>query len=383
MNSISRRKTSAEEIEYKSRNALRRATDILLFNLRALKNKASFYITSLLFTVLVIICVGVFWPYADVIGLFYLCYLVLPLLVLLGWTSYNITSSSLINNIRCTGIKSVPFYLAQLFTVLIMGNILSIIFWPIIYILGISGVFIPFWVDKFVNNNQVINVFANYSWIYMIYITQIYIFVTFTVYMLMHVLLSTATSYYLTVISLLLLSIIYGGIINTYFTIPPGFGGNMKSAMNVTGSKGTDWYLNEQGIVITQDFFNKLMSSNIWWDKHTIYEHGNAFPHWMFIPSLFFPYYGAGEFANKTIGYTSCWNELYGVKVFIEGNSVDISQQLMSHFNSPELTWYSWITIDPRKGNGLMWLAAELQPFIIIFMYSSMALGIRYLKRQR
>ncbi len=372
-------KTSNEEFELKSKNMLRRSVDILIFNLKALSRKKSIYLMTLLMIGMVIICTSIFVPYADAVGLLYLVYLVLPCLIVLGWTSYNVTSSVLINNIKSTGTKSYSFYLGQFLTIVIVGNIITVFFWPLISLLGNLGFFIPFWGDKFHNDYISIHPLSNFSWLYIIYTTQMYLLVTFATYILLQVLISNITTYYLTVVVLLILTIIFGGVINAYFTVPPGFGGSVIKAFDILGVKGKDYWWNDSGLVVTQDFYDYLMDTSDWWASSEIEAYGGAFPQWMFWPSLFFPYYGAGEFAAKTIGYNACWTEMLNTPVFIDGSVVDISQSLTQL--SGDMSWYSWILIDPSKGNGIMWLLVELDPYLIVILYSAFALLIRKIRR--
>ncbi len=370
-------KIDTEYIKRKGKSIIRGMIDVFLFNIKSIASKKSFYIMSLIFFIMVLLCIVVFVPYSWGVSLLFIAYLILPCLIVLGWTGYNITNSTIMQNMKGTGQRRLTFYLGQIITVFIIGNLLSLTFWPIVIIFAKLGFFVKIWSDKAsqINGggNNIINPLHNMTWILIIYAIQLYIMLSFVVYQAIQIWVSSPKTYYMFVISIVILSIIFGGVINEYFYIPPGFGGNINQGIAYLGEKGIDYDINSNGDIIIKNEDFLAICQTQWWDQNTIKPGRGIFPQWMFLPSLLFPYYGIGEFASSAIGLNATWSQSTELtKVFLQ-NGTDVTSQFSGYVE--QLHFWNWFTINPIANEGWKWWLVLLQPYATIIIYLILSTG--------
>ncbi len=226
---------------------------LLNFNI-LLRNYKNLWYFGIFFFVAIITPI-VFMPYNFSGGEEIVFYLTTPLFIVLGWLTYNFRLSSLYGNLSISGITKNEFYLSSIFTIFIIGNILTITFVPVVFILGkLGGIFMSEW--GFLGGKTFpsgINLFEYSSLVNLIYISNLDIIVVFSVYFLVHNLFLNIKTYYSFVFAIIILNIVLGGVLNTYF----------DDAYNIEG-------------------------------RYIPYK-VNLFPDSYFIISLFFPFYGIGQ----------------------------------------------------------------------------------------
>ncbi len=308
-------RTIVEKVKHSSVTAVQNVKDIIKFNFKSLIKHKMFVWATLSFFAMVLIASMVFVPYNWGVGLFFIAYLMLPCFIILGWTGYNIMTSVLYQNVRTSGIGSFSFYIAQLITIFIIGNILSLFFWPIVVLAAHFNLFILGWFDKAAQATTIFNPLSNFTWVLIIYNIQLTIMVVFSFYFVIQFWVSDIKVYYLIIVPTILLSIIFGGVINDYFTKPMG------------------WE-------------NPDPASGEAWSMHQIEMIGGAFPDWMFWPSLLFPFYGVGQFATAAIA-------LNATHFGIEG--------------AQSVQFWNWFIINPLIGESWKWWLVLIQPYVVCF----------------
>ncbi len=367
------KKVNTQKIKEYSKSIFRGAINIFLFNLEAIRTKKSFYIMTGVFFAMVLTCVVVFVPYSWGVGLFFIAYLILPSLIILGWTGYNMSDSTLMKNIKGGGIRNLTFFFGQYITIFIVGNILSLVFWPIVIIMGKSRLFVAIWSDKSKQLSDgtinYIDPLRNLTWILIIYAAQVYIAISFATYLIIQIWINSAKTYYMFVISIVILSIIFGGVINDYYYIPPGYGGNIK--IGFRQSIGDNVHI--EGNVITVDSvdaYNQAVSN--WWGKNTMKPAKGIFPDWMFLPSLLFPFYGIGQFSTSAIGVNSTWQASTSDLTLIVTGDPSITIDSLNAIPG-NIHFWSWFAINPLQNEGWKWWLVLLQPFFTFWAYLTFA----------
>ena len=248
------------------------------------------------------------------------------MLIILGSSTYTFRNSSLFNNLSIFGVNKSMFYISQFLTLFVIGTMLTISFNLIIFILGKAGILLNSLSisSKYGTNIRVsvgTNVFQYSSLVILIYLSNLNIILTFSIYFLVHKFSKNIKNYYFVIIGLLILSFCFGAFLNSFFD-------------DSYGSHG-------EGI---------------------FYE-PNIFPNWMFIPSLFYPFFGVNQmfaYGVSMVG-TNKWHigENIGAfgKHFFEVNFVDYWQWAMVFIQPYILIVFStlmWIFISTVKKDNLL-----------------------------
>ncbi len=374
-----RSKVLAKHVAHQSKSSLLNAIDIVKFNFKSLVRSKMFPIMVAIFFAMVLIATFVFVPYNWGVGLFYIAYLQLPCLIMMGWITYNVMDSVIYKNIRSSGIGTVAFFVAQLATILIIGNILTLIFWPIVWVMAHYGLFIANWADKTSQATTIFNPLSNHTWILILYCAELTIGVTFAFYFIIQFWVTNIKVYYLIVVPTILLSIIFGGVINDYFFKAVGYGGDYIHWITANGDS-TQWHYDNkvtEQYYVTEDYYNEVL--NDMWTNHGLMIQKNIFPKWMFPFTLFFPFYGVGQFASTAVALNSTWGITYssasGEVLNVVSDINDITSIVANGANVPSVVegfnieWYNWFLVNPFEGSSWAWTLVLIQPYLTIGLY--------------
>ncbi len=350
---------------------------VLKFNLNSiLKNIKSILI--ILFFPFIAICVPIiFIPFSLSGGILNLLSLFMPLLILLGLLSYSIRKSIIFNNIMISGIDKKWFYIGQIFTTILLANILMILFWSTIWILGNWNIFLQDWI-WISTNRTIVKPFIYGAWINIIYVTNLTAMIAFATYFLINSFTTNLKVYFGIVMIILILGIIFGGSINTYFNSPYRY--YCYDIWNVPKDEGSQIDVNSINNIVTINnvYFKSLEDTygnggirNI--NENAINPGGNIFPMSMFVPSLFFPQYGVGQFNTSAITMHS--SQRYFLHLDMKLIVVDdIHNSTIEFLNTTivpgidHFSWKSWYH-QSLKYNEWYWSAAFFQPFITVILY--------------
>lgn len=296
-------------------------------------------------------------------------YLVLPLFIIMGWTGYNLRNSSLYKNVKTTGQKNRSFYLGQILTIILIGNILSGMFFLIMAILSPFSIFSNDW--GILNKGTItIEFWRNGAWINFIYITQVTILLTFAIYFMLNNFMNNERTYYIVVVSLYLLGIIFSGSLNNYYGVPWWKPVLDRNDLGVVFTDQTNFE------VATIEQFEMIKSSiTTAFDERTMEIAFNLFPDYLFGPTLLFPYFGVGQFTTTTV---------FAQSIAGYNNSTDATITILETgevFKLADLTGYgnSWnyFSLSFTKDTW-QWTMIILQPYIWILV--SFIIGTTFTK---
>ncbi len=355
--------------KFKSKSWVSNSIDLVLFNLRALSKKWVVLAMISIFFIIGLTTPAVFVPYYGSIPIFFLTYLIIPIFIILGWNGYNVRNSTMYLNINSSGLGRKTFYIGQIITVSIVGNVLTLFFWPLVVIIGHLQWFNLDWsTQMFTNEKWVIQPFVNGTWILIFYEVQVTIGVTFAIYFATQSIISNHNTYYIVVITLVLLSVIFGGAINDYFLQTPG-GLSYSAIIKTSLDNGVDYVKVDGQFYVLDSAWIKVEEAM--WKSNEIKAYGGTFPTTIFIPTLFFPFFGVGQFGSAAVGLQSTqhlmWNN-ENINIVADLNNIsDVKYTLLDNIQG-EQNWYDWFTVNPLVGDGWMWFCVLVQPYAVIFI---------------
>lgn len=330
---------------------------------------SSFYVLAMTLAI-------IFIPVWGSGAMFQLVTMIIPGLIILGVTGANVKKSTLYMNISTSGVKRRAFYVAQLITTIVVVNVLSIILWSLVWFLGHFAIFLDnFYVGQayYMKTNPLI-----YGTPFFIcYITMLTSLTVFATYFLIESITKSEKAYNLIVTSLFILGIIFGGSLNTYFVVPHDYYfynfplSNGKAGQDyVQLVHGGDFYVTEEFYLATnglQDFYQHENATGI-------SSYKNLFPDSMFIPTLFYPFYGVGEFAScavtKHMNQDLLWNlnvNIIVVTDFVSYTPIE-TYGVIAKTTNEHFSMWSWFSMGFKDG-AWMWTAVLLQPYITIITY--------------
>ncbi len=180
-----------------------------------------FYLIIIVMTILGLILSGVFFPFTFSSNFDYFIIVTIPMFLVLGWFSYSVRKSNIYSGMEVSGHTKNEFYLGQLISIWVIGTTLTIWYLFAFEIFAQCGLLLStYWVDPNFDLMQKIDtlLFKNTYWIVnMIYIYNINVLITFSIYFMVHNLVKDQKQYYIFVMILMLLTFIYGGFLNEYF----------------------------------------------------------------------------------------------------------------------------------------------------------------------
>lgn len=287
--------------------------NLMEFNFKFLTRNISTVLLIVTFLLCAITIPVIFIPMRNAFGGSLLLYLILPELIILGHIGYDIKVSTLYYNIETTGIRKRYFYLSSLFTIIIIGMFLSAVFWSIMWIISMKGLMF----GRFAGTASHVsyNILAYGQIINIIYITIVASLVSYSFYFLLHSLANSIKVYYIFVILALVLGIIFGGSLNTYFD-------RACSIVDVKGIEHDAFNLNttptsqDQVYIINESTFSlDLVEQGFHKTGYAL--GGGLFPEYMFVPTLFYPFYGIGQFTGTVIGENAFANFYRNYEVYV------------------------------------------------------------------
>ncbi len=374
----------SERVVKKHKNILKDSSlnigSIIILNIKSLiSNYKMLWLLSIFFICAIMLPI-IFIPYSLSGAAVFLLATDAPLLVILGWSGYNIRRSTLFGNITTSGTSKNNFYIAQALFAVIIANILSTVLWIFMFALGESGILLQSWIWEG-GNYPAFNPLAYGAIINIVYVTNVSAMVSFATYFLVSSLTNNIKTYYIFVVSLLVLGFIFTGSLNNYFGYYPGFQG-YRPEYYTSGASGVDYVYQGDTLYVTQNYYdstNQLNDVLYTVNKNRYTFHGNLFPASIFIPTLFYPFFGIGQFSTNAV--TEQGNQLYsfliGHKVVLVdslNNLSEVKETFPLVLSGPS-NWYSWYHI-PFNKDDLAWISVILQPYIIIASYGSIGLII-------
>lgn len=371
---------------------LNRAFDLCKLNFKSIfKNKSLLLLLSIFFIISLLIAI-IFIPYILIGSYFILLAVALPVLIILGWVSYNCRKSTMYKNMNITGMSKSTFYLGQIFTTFLLTIILSFAIWMIVWFLGNFNIFLLDWVWDNSNSGK-INPFYGDTWINIIYITILSSVLIFSFYFFLNSFIPNQKFYYIFIVILFLFGIIFGGGLNTNFAKPPW---NYTYNFEINDLVENEDYIYDsitKTYYITQENFDKFLlpqTNNLEKYKNIIEISGGLFPQRIFGLTLLFPFYGVGEFATTAITTYSSqnyyWN--FDVTIKIVNNLLEVNNPLgvnvLETYNYYffDIHWYDWFVID-FSSDGWYWTMVILQPYIWIIIFTILGLLFSKLKNSK
>lgn len=283
--------------------------DIFKLNMRTLVKRKTLWLYLALFYILSILLSVIFLPFRYAGGPVLMTYLVTPIFIIMGWTGYNVRKSSLYSNIKTSGQKNTNFYSAQILTILVVGNVLSLLFFLLMVALSPFNIFAYDWG---LLNKDPINVYfwKNGAWINFIYVTEITIILTFSIYFLLHSFMKSERTYYIVVVSLYLLGVIFAGSLNNYYGVP-------WWQVVILGDDSIP-HSSDFNLILTNEEFEFFKQNiTIAFEPRTMEISHNLFPEYLFIPTLLFPYFGVGQFMTTTVFAQAVSDNYYSTSTLI------------------------------------------------------------------
>lgn len=235
----------------------------LLLNFKALTKISAFLYSTIFCIFLAGIIVVVFMPFVTMGGVQISFVVNIPLMIILGGLSYNWKQSSLSKNEKGFGDNKIVNHLSNLSFVFIIGALLFFLLNMCNIILAQSDLLLDGFVwDDNVNLTQLM--WDRINWANYFYSFIINILVTYSVFFIVYRLIRDQKNYYIFVVIMLILFLIFGASVNGFF------GAEVEPNTNLDGN-------------VVPEFNN------------------TPFARIMFIPSLFFPFYGAAQYYQTTV----------------------------------------------------------------------------------
>ncbi|BDU67366.1 MAG: hypothetical protein TYPL_0190 [Candidatus Tyloplasma litorale] len=370
----------------------KRSLLITKFNLKWLLNNKKTLLFVMIFFVSSVFLVTTYIPWDAATGAILLMYLIVPELIVLGTIGYDVRESTIYNNLNMSGISRNSFHFSSLLTTFIIGILLSVIFWPIIWIVSLfDNVILNDWIFANTVHQYHVNILAGGSIINLIYSILLTSFVSFAFYFAIHSWAKNLRVYYFWVMSMFILGIIFGGSLNSFFLRPI----NSTSILSGDSILFTKVFVNNSEQTLRLSFvdeqymeevkaFSQLDVSN-----SLSYGYG-LFPDAMFVPSLFYPFFGVGQFCTVGVGGVATLSTLAnnGSKEFVifvppTIDNFDAFVNLVNSMGSEEiasyidsgyimsstiLSTYGWQSVwgFSMESYAWRWTVVMIQPYLVI-----------------
>lgn len=244
----------------------------------------------------------IFVAYRSCGGALWIFGVIAPSLIVMGNISYGMKKSSLYSNMRTSGFRMRDFYLPTLITMFLVQLIMVLLIFPSLWIFGRFGwLMIEFNVLGQNDPRAVVNIFNFTVIVGLVYCLLLSTLISFSFYFVFHNLISTSKGYYAVVMATLIIGIIFGGSVNSYFSHPIGYH-DVYSNYNIFDNVFKRYYkTHEFWITFAPQSVYDVMSSG---DVKPYGQHFSQglFPKYMFFPTLFYPFFGIGQFATSAIG---------------------------------------------------------------------------------
>ncbi len=297
----------------------------------------------------------------------------IPVLLMLGSSGYQLKKSSIYGNINTSGVSNGQFNISLLLTSILFANLISFALWSIITIIGLFPIFLGVWI--FEGSWRVtFSPFSHGAWINIIYVTQVCGLLCFATYYLISSFAKNNKSYYMVIMAILILAIIFGGSINTYFSFPYKY--TVWDLWETPLAEGSYVHIDKPNQII---YINDIAAQSLYEagpnavNQNGITTRGGLFPDTIFIPTLFYPYYGVGEFSTCAITKhimqdSEMW---FDVNIYLVSGPEDLTNATLLGpmvLEPTSLKWSSWYKISFAK-DAWQWTAVLLQPIVTSIVY--------------
>ncbi len=339
-------------------------------NIKTIFMNKSLWMEIVFFYILSMVLPIIFIPFFVSGAMFTIIGICIPILIVLGNTGYKFKQSTIYDNVSLVEMSENKFYLSQLITCFIFGNILSLGLWTGVYVVGLFPLFLGGWIWEGALQIS-INPFAYGAWINIIYITQVTILLSFAFYFLISNITKDGRAYYMSIMIILILCIVFGGSINTYFSSPYQY--TFWDVYDTPMQHGSYVFVDkEHNVVYINDIAQQSLINHgpTQLNKTGIQPRGNLFPTTVFIPTLLNPFYGIGEFSSCAITKQVSQDMLYLTNAdiyIVDGpNFLEQGEYWTSYtLNDGHFKWWSWYKIS-FNSNDWMWSMIILQPYIMM-----------------
>lgn len=355
-------------------------------NIKYILNNFWTALQLLSFLVAAIIVPAIFIPYRQAGAMIVILGLILPTISIMGNIGYGMRESTLFKNIKTAGYKNRNFYLPSILTIFFLQIVLSLIFMPIFWILGKTGILMSQWRVRGLSFNT-LNWIVIVLWPYIIVLSTL---ISFSFYFLIHNIVSTQKGYFTIVLSFFILSIIFGGTLNSYFSHPEGihdpyfrsFGG--ENRLSVFDDEGVQHVY----YIFGQSMYDTIGIST---NAHGQILDGGLFPENLFVPTMIFPFFGIGQFSSSVLGHTTFFTEyresylvIVSDEMFLNNTPKQIGEIISSAYELGDTTILEQVTSYNVFGNSLeiknffsfsfdeyhwQWTLIILQPYFTILIY--------------
>ncbi len=365
--------TTVTDRKHKSKMAWLNAIDIIKLNLKSIIHRKEILFIVLSFFVMAVIVGTIYIPYYGAAPVFYLTYEILPLLIIIGWTGWQMRKTTLYKNIKSSGVGKYSFYIAQFLTIIIIGNILTLFFWSIVWLLGTVGAFKAGWGEAISGVSKAkFNIFSYGSIFLIIYCAELNMLLSFSLYFLLNSFIKDIKVYYTIIISIFLLGIIFGGALNDYYVMPPRHYTYADAIEQVYSAHGEKIIYDPltRTYTVKEEYLDEILAAQ--WSMSQFDPNGGNFPESIFIPTLAYPFFGTGQLASAAVGSLPTqdvrWANISVDVIDTSGHIVDT----LGAYNTAN--WLDFFRVDYLSNKGWMWLLVLIQPYIIFIWY--LGLGI-------
>lgn len=369
--------TNAKQIKAEENTVTSKFNELMLlfsFNFKTIFKSKRVFLFLIIFDIFALTLPIIFIPYWASGAMFNLIAIVMPLFVILGWTGYNTRRSTIFRNINLSGTSKNTFYFGQIITTVVVANIIAMIFWLMVALVGTQDIFLSDWI--WTGKPRVgINPFKYLSLFNIVYATNVTALVVFAIYFLLNSITNDIKTYFILIMSILVISVIFGGSINSYFItapdnsyidIPWGFVNPDGSVAYYEDTFTGDIYMSQEmweecGGVIFVETENEVIIS------------GGLFPREIFFPTLFDPLYGVGEFSTTAITKHQMQEHFFklGGTIYVVSDMSDYTNTILystPRFINDVIQPWDWFMINFGK-NTWQWTAVLFQPYITVIAY--------------
>ena len=202
-------KINSKKEENNIKTDLKRSLLITKFNLKWLvNNKKTLLFVSIFFLSSIFLAIT-YIPWDAATGAILLMYLIVPELVILGTIGYDVRESTIYHNLTISGVSRNSFHFSSLLTTFIIGILLSVIFWPIIWIISLfPNVILNDWIFSSMAHQYQTNILTGGAIINLIYCVLLTSLVSFSFYFAIHSWVKNLRVYYFWIMSIFILDLI-------------------------------------------------------------------------------------------------------------------------------------------------------------------------------
>lgn len=326
-------KIKINEVKNNQMNNALTIFELVKFIIKSALMSRMLIIVTLLLSIFALTIPVFMFPWTSTACFSFFIMVTIPLLVFLGWFSFSLKNSSLYENLTLGGMSKTKYYLGQYISLWIISMVLSILYLVLFNIIASFGILLYDYAnfgDRMIVGSINKNYYAILNFLYIVNINSL---LTFSIYFLFRNTVKTKNQYYSLIFTLIILTFIFGGILNGYF-----------DSVMIIDSNGDRIIDENQWSVDPNESYK-------WYPEAA----RGLFPMEMFWPCLIFPYFSIGQMF--TYGYALIGNEISSVF----NNTYANLNESTFFMNLPENTFWNF----SFKYN-FEWIAVFVMPYIWI-----------------